>query len=114
MTINETQALELLNGNRSLLKQLAKIFAEDSGPLVDDFEHAILRREAEKAGFAIHSLKGIAATFFAEPEVSLFASIEMAAMESDWTRLETAQYQVREAVLEIIREMQERSLLIDE
>jgi len=111
MTINEVQALELLSGNRELLRQLATIFVEDSLPLVDVFEQAIDQKDAEKAGLAIHSLKGITATFFTEPEVSLFASVEMAANHLDWSRLDCARHEVRVAVIAIVREMYERSLV---
>ncbi|MCY2976390.1 MAG: Hpt domain-containing protein [Planctomycetota bacterium] len=111
MTINEVQALELLSGDRDLLKQLATIFVEDSLPLVDVFEQAIDLRDAKKAGLAIHSLKGITATFFAEPEVSLFASVEMAANHLDWSRLDCARHEVRVAVIQIVREMFKRSLV---
>jgi hypothetical protein len=111
MTINEVQALELLSGNRELLRQLATIFVEDSLPLVDVFEQAIDQKDAEKAGLAIHSLKGIPATFFTEPEVSFFASVEMAANHLDWSRLDCARQEVRVAVIAIVREMYERSLV---
>ncbi len=111
MSINEKQALVLLDGNRDLLKELATIFSEDANVLVQDFEQAVETRETEKARLAIHSLKGITASFFAEAEIGLFASIESSACESNWSRLDEAKVEVKQAVASLISEMKARALV---
>jgi HPt (histidine-containing phosphotransfer) domain-containing protein len=112
MAIDEVRALQLLDGNHELLRQLAGIFAEDSIQLVNDFDQAVAVGDALQAGRAIHSLKGITATFCAETEVNLFALVEQAAFLADWSRLEPAREEVKEAVAAVVREMRERSWLI--
>jgi HPt (histidine-containing phosphotransfer) domain-containing protein len=113
MAIDEVQALQMLAGNRHLLRELAAIFAEDSVLLVNAFDQAVEEQDATEALQTIHSLKGITATFFAEPEVKLFATVETAAAHSDWSRLELARKEISEAVTSIVREMHEKSWLSD-
>lgn len=112
MAIDEVRALKLLGGNHELLQQLAGIFAEDSIQLVDEFDRAIAGQDALLARHAIHSLKGITATFCAEAEVNLFALVEHAATLADWSRLEPARVEIKDAVAVIVREMRERAWLV--
>lgn len=112
MAIDEVRALKLLGGNHELLQQLAGIFAEDSIQLVNEFEQAVSGHDALLAGHAIHSLKGITATFCAETEVNLFGLVEQAASRADWSRLETARVEIKDAVAAIVRDMHERSWLV--
>jgi HPt (histidine-containing phosphotransfer) domain-containing protein len=111
MAINELHALELLDGNRTLLKELAVIYAEDSVGLVEDFNVAVQARDAEKARLAIHSLKGITASFFAEVEIGLLSRIELYASELDWDRLDKARNDVSQAVKALVVEMKDQGLL---
>jgi HPt (histidine-containing phosphotransfer) domain-containing protein len=104
--------LKLLGGNHELLQQLAGIFAEDSIQLVNEFDQAVSGHDALLAGHAIHSLKGITATFCAETEVNLFDLVEQAASRADWSRLEPARVEIKDAVAAIVQEMRERSWLV--
>ena len=112
MAIDEVRALQLLNGDQELFRQLAGIFAEDAIPLVSEFDQAVASRNALMAGHAIHSLKGITATFCAETEVNLFSLVEHAASQADWARLEPARVEIRSSIAAIVRELQERSWLV--
>ncbi len=112
MAIDEVRALKLLDGNHELLQQLAGIFAEDSIQLVNEFDQAVSAHDALLARHAIHSLKGITATFCAETEVDLFDLVEQAASHADWSRLEPARVEIKDAVATIVQEMRERSWLV--
>lgn len=76
MQIDEEKALEALDGNYELLVELAQIFCEDAPVLLRDFERALDSGEAHAARLAAHSLKGLAATFYALPTVEAAYAVE--------------------------------------
>ena len=63
--VNEAAALAALDGNRQLLRELAEMFCEDAPVLLDEMRTALDESDATTARRAIHSLKGLASTFFA-------------------------------------------------
>lgn len=56
-------SLRRLGGDRNILIELAKMFAEDSPGLVDAIEQGIEQARYSDAGRAAHSLRGLAANF---------------------------------------------------
>src|ERR1044071_9738461 len=56
-------ALKRLGGDRGILIELAKMFAEDSPGLLDAIEQGVHQGREKDAGRAAHSLRGLAANF---------------------------------------------------
>jgi two-component system, sensor histidine kinase and response regulator len=59
------EALKRLGGDRNILIELAKMFAEDSPGLLDAINQGIQQARYSDAGRAAHSLRGLAANFSA-------------------------------------------------
>ena len=77
--IDETVALEALNGNRQLLCELAVMFVEDSPSLLEDLAVAIANGEVETARRLLHTLRGLSSTFYARPTIELALRLEQEA-----------------------------------
>ena len=58
-------ALKRLGGDRNILIELAKMFAEDAPGLLDAIKQGIQQARYSDAGRAAHSLRGLAANFSA-------------------------------------------------
>src|SRR6185295_10198060 len=56
-------SLKRLGGDRNILVELAKMFAEDSPGLMGAIEEGIQQSRFSDAGRAAHSLRGLAANF---------------------------------------------------
>jgi HPt (histidine-containing phosphotransfer) domain-containing protein len=82
--IDEQAALAALDGNRDLLCELAKMFCEDSPLLLAELQVAVARGDAMSARRIAHSLRGLAATFYAQPTVEIAHYLELAAAEGRW------------------------------
>ena len=74
--LDEQAALNALAGQQPLLAELAKIFCEDAPQLLDDLQQAVQSKDAFAARRHAHSLKGLAATFYAPRPVELAQRIE--------------------------------------
>jgi HPt (histidine-containing phosphotransfer) domain-containing protein len=72
-------ALERMDGNRSLLADMATFFLEDSPELLARIREGLESRSTEEVRRAAHSLKGLAANFGAERTVQTARAIEKAA-----------------------------------
>ena len=59
------QRLRALDGERELLSQLATMFVEDAPELLTTLEQAVAAGDCLIARRTVHSLKGLAATFYA-------------------------------------------------
>ena len=74
--IDESAALAGLDGNRDLLHDLADMFCEDAPIVLGELRTAIIDNDAPAARRAAHSLKGLAATFYAQPTIEQAERLE--------------------------------------
>lgn len=74
-------ALARLGGDTELFRDLADIFAIDSGELLSRMQAATTRDDRKGVALAAHSLLGLASTFSAERVTSEAARIETAARD---------------------------------
>ena len=74
--IDEERALLALDGNRHLLMELAIMFREDVPQILQELNAAIGNENATRTQSAVHSLKGLASTFYAKPTVDLAQRLE--------------------------------------
>ncbi len=81
--IDVERTLRALDGNNELLRDLASMFVEDAPKLFEQLRSALSERQPMKARSAVHSLKGLAATFFAKTSVDLAQRLEDAAACGD-------------------------------
>lgn len=79
--VDERAALAALDGSRELLRDMALIFSEDAPLLLAELHSALEAGDASAAERAIHSLKGMAATFYARPTVELTQRYESIAAQ---------------------------------
>jgi len=77
--INESSALEALGGDKNLLVELARMFAEDAPNVLSNLKIAMDTGERGVVHSEIHLLKGLVSTFFARPVVELAQRLEDAA-----------------------------------
>ncbi len=111
MAMDLELALRAMDDNQQLLEQLAVIFSEDAPCLLTEFQVAVSRQNSKSARMAIHSLKGLAASFYDQQAVDDFAVIEGFCVEENWSMLQDAPSQVVSRVGGIINEMFERGLV---
>lgn len=76
VSIDEAAALAALDGQRELLKELAGMFIEDAPLVLEDLHKAVDAHDATVARRAVHTLKGLVATFFAKPTTQLAQQLE--------------------------------------
>ncbi len=108
---DEKSALEALDGERELLSQLATMFVEDAPQLLSDLEEAVASDDAATARRAIHSVKGLVATFFAAPTVELAHRLEQAAADGRMDELsESGCRDLRRAVESLGQELRAHGL----
>ncbi len=74
--VDESAALAALDGERDLLMQLAEMFVEDAPVLLQNLQASVTAQDPIAARRAIHSLKGLASTFYAAPTVELAQRLE--------------------------------------
>ena len=72
-------ALHALDGNLELLKDLASMFVEDVPILLDQLKTAVSDDHPLQARSAMHSLKGLVATFYAKTSVEIAQRLENSA-----------------------------------
>lgn len=78
-------ALRRLDGDHDLLRDVAAFYAQDADPLLREIEQSLSVADAEEAGRAAHSLKGLASNF--GPACAAAAeAVEHAARERDLRR----------------------------
>lgn len=81
--VDKAAALQLLAGDRELLRELAQMFCEDAPIVFEDLQSAVSSGDPGTARRAAHSLKGSASTFFAQPTVELASQLEAHAASGD-------------------------------
>ncbi len=78
-------ALRRLDGDQDLLRDVAAFYAQDAEPLLKEVEQALAVADAEEAGRAAHSLKGLASNF-GPASAAAAEAVEHAARDGDLRR----------------------------
>ncbi len=112
MAMDIELALRAMDDDRQLLEQLAVIFSEDAPRIASEFEHSVNLKNSKSARMAIHSLKGLVASFFDQEVVDEFASLERLCAEENWMALNDAPEEVFARVRAIIVDMLNVGLLV--
>jgi HPt (histidine-containing phosphotransfer) domain-containing protein len=74
--IDIARAVQSLEGNEELLKDLASMFVEDAPVLLDQLKVALSDNDSLQARTAVHSLKGFVSTFYATKGVEIAQRLE--------------------------------------
>jgi HPt (histidine-containing phosphotransfer) domain-containing protein len=111
MAIDLELALRAMDGDRELLEQLAVIFSEDTPRIALEFKEAIKRQDFASARMAIHSLKGLTASFYEPQSVEMFAQYESFCADKNWDAIQGAAAAVTERIAKLIDEMRALGLL---
>ncbi len=83
--INIETALSRINGNKRLLAQLIKIFAQDHRGIIDEVRHFISDNDTLSAARLVHGLKGVAGNLSADRLHIASANLETALKNKDIT-----------------------------
>jgi len=81
--IDVERALQALDGNAELLKDLASMFVEDAPLLLVQLKNALADNRPTQARLVVHGLKGLVATFYAKSVVEIAQRLEDAAAEGN-------------------------------
>jgi HPt (histidine-containing phosphotransfer) domain-containing protein len=112
--IDEKRALLALDGNRILLMELASMFQEDAPKLLCKIKTAVANESATHTRSAVHSLKGLAATFYAQSTVELANRLEDCAASGQLEVFHQGELQKLEQAIEsVIEEFVERGWVTD-
>jgi HPt (histidine-containing phosphotransfer) domain-containing protein len=79
LQVDEQAALDALDGSRALLHDLAEMFCEDAPQVMNELKDAVEADDSAAARRAVHSIKGLAATFYAKPTVEIAQRLELEA-----------------------------------
>jgi HPt (histidine-containing phosphotransfer) domain-containing protein len=77
------RALQALDCNLELLKDLASMFVEDSPVLLEQLQWALSNKKTTDVRSIMHSLKGLMSTFYATTGVELAQRLEDSAAIGD-------------------------------
>ena len=91
--IDIERALQALEGNEELLKDLASMFVEDAPILLNHVKAALTENDATQVRTAVHSLKGLVATFYASSGVEIAQQLENCAAEGNLDDFRTGKLQ---------------------
>lgn len=111
MAMDFALALRAMDGDQKLLEQLAIIFSEDAPVIAAEFGKSIGAQDSKSARMAIHSLKGLAASFFDKSAVEKFAAIEQCCVDENWRALEDSPGEVCSSIEALIADMHGLELL---
>lgn len=107
--IDEPAALAGLDGNRDLLHDLADMFCEDAPIILGELRSALEADDTSAARRAAHSLKGLAATFYAQPTIEQAERLEHEAASGELAPLkEGGVDKLEQCVNALIAELQSR------
>ncbi len=113
MAIDTKAALYTLGDDLALLKLISKIFQEDSPQLWAKFVEKTALRDAHQAQLAIHSLKGLVASFFDREAVELFSQIEVACQAQQWEFVLSSMDAIGETIKRVVSELSQAELIAD-
>ena len=112
--IDEERALLALDGNRILLMELASMFKEDVPQLLCNLKAAVANENAKHTRSAVHSLKGLVATFYAQPAFELANRLEDSAANGQLEMFHHGELEKLEQAIEsVIEEFVERGWIAD-
>jgi two-component system sensor histidine kinase/response regulator len=106
--MDRSLALARVDGDESLLADLAKLFCEESPAMMAAIEEAVSAKDSERLQRAAHSLKGAAATLSAQKAFEAALSLERLGRSGDLSQVEKAyallemQVQRLQSVLETV------------
>lgn len=110
--VDQRAALAALDGSRELLRDMALIFSEDAPLLIAELHSALKAGDASAVERAIHSLKGMAATFYARPTVDLIQRYETIAAQQKLAEIRSSgAKEIESAVKLLIDELASLGLL---
>ena len=113
--IDEERALLALDGNRILLMELASMFKEDAPQLLCKLKTAVADESATHTRSAVHSLKGLVATFYAQPTLELANRLEDSAANGELEMFHEGELEKLEQAIEsVIEEFVERGWIAEE
>jgi CheY-like chemotaxis protein/HPt (histidine-containing phosphotransfer) domain-containing protein len=87
--IDVEEALQRMEGDRELFRELLILFAEHIPQLLGDIQSAVVSSDSEKLRVAAHSLKGAASNICAEPVRSTAERLEIMGKSSDFKEVES-------------------------
>lgn len=115
LQFDEERALLALDGNRNLLMELAKMFREDVPQILQDLKIAIGNENAVKTQSAVHSLKGLASTFYAQSTVELAHRLEDSAAHGQLEMFHNGAFEKLEKSIQlVIQEFVERGWVAED
>jgi CheY-like chemotaxis protein len=88
--VDAAALLARVNGNRKLLRQVARVFLGDSPKLLAAIRSAVRRRDAEKLRRAAHTLKGAVGNFAARRAYDAALRLEVMGQNGDWSEAAAA------------------------
>jgi two-component system sensor histidine kinase/response regulator len=88
--VDHAEMLAVVEGDRSLLHELAQIFLTDTPPLMAALSDAMARRDSSQVASLAHRIKGSAANFRARAAAAAAQAIEEPARRGDLHNVETA------------------------
>jgi HPt (histidine-containing phosphotransfer) domain-containing protein len=94
--IDIARALQSLEGNEELLKDLASMFVEDAPVLLDQLKIALSDNDSLQARTAVHSLKGLVSTFYATKGVEIAQRLEDYAALGDLAEFRNGELEILE------------------
>ena len=112
--IDEERALLALDGNRILLMELASMFKEDAPQLLCKLKTAVADESATHTRSAVHSLKGLVATFYAQPTLELANRLEDSAANGQLAMFHQGELEKLEQAIEsVIEEFVDRGWIAE-
>lgn len=110
--IDVVAALAALDGSRALLMDLATMFEEDAPAVLNELANAVEMEDAKEARRAVHSLRGLASTFFAFPTVEIARQYESDAAAGRLDALKNGGLdQLKQAIESLTIELRDRGLI---
>jgi len=103
VAFNQAQALNRVNGDRGLLRELVALFLKDWPRMLQRIRRAVRQRDPEALRAAAHTLKGSVATFAAGPAADAALKLETMGREG---RIHEAEEAAR-ALADDLRQLEE-------
>lgn len=77
VTLNLSETRKNIGCDEELLREIANVFIEDVPQIILDLQAACLRNDYQTVALLAHSLKGLCATFGAEPARTIAQRLEL-------------------------------------
>lgn len=110
--VDESAAVAALAGSRELLRDLAVMFSEDAPSTLEVLRQSLEANDAVQVRHTVHSLKGMASTFYAKNAVDLAQRLEDAAAQGSLSEFADGGLpDLENAILAIIEELKALGLV---